>query len=311
MHSQLSNKKGVLGFGAVAVDDLVFLERFPVPEEKLPVISNQRQGGGLIGTALVAAARLGVSTAYCGVFGHEELCSYSRQALQEEGVDITLIQDQPDARPFHSIVLVDQALQQRTILYQQQGVTEPHITAQVEHAIAQAGVILIDHTVLGIAPDILRIAHAHRVPVAADFERHTNPRLMDVLLQVDHLIISERTAKAISGEDRVPAMVEKLSCHGPQNCVVTVGADGCWWKARDEEMRHTPAFDVPVVDTTGCGDVFHGGYCAALCLGFSLEECIRYATAAAGMKAGVPGGRAGSPDREKLERFLASARTRN
>lgn len=58
----------VLGFGAVAVDDLVYLDGYPAPDSKMPVVEEQREGGGLAGTALVAAARLGARVA-CGDFG--------------------------------------------------------------------------------------------------------------------------------------------------------------------------------------------------------------------------------------------------
>ena len=101
-----------LAFGAVAVDDLVFLERFPQPEEKIAITSKQRQGGGLAGTALVAAARMGVDTAYCGIFGEDEFSEFSRKAFEEEGVDISLLQFKKEASPFHSFVLVDQEKQQ-------------------------------------------------------------------------------------------------------------------------------------------------------------------------------------------------------
>ena len=43
--------------------------------------------------------------------------------------------------------------------------------------------------------------------------------------------------------------------------MVTCGEDGCWFHAQGWLLpRHHPAFKVEVVDTTGCGDVFHGAY---------------------------------------------------
>jgi len=36
----------LLGCGAVAVDDLLYVDRFPEPDTKVPVRSEQRQGGG-------------------------------------------------------------------------------------------------------------------------------------------------------------------------------------------------------------------------------------------------------------------------
>jgi sulfofructose kinase len=304
MQTTLSKNNYALAFGAVAVDDLVFLERFPQPEEKIAVNSKQRQGGGLAGTALVAAARMGVDTAYCGVFGNDEFSEFSRKAFEEEGVDISLLQFKQEASPFHSYVLVDQQKQQRTILYDQHGIFEPQITPEVAYAIQKAGAVMLDHTVLGIASRVIVLAKEAGVPVMADIERYTDPRLPAVLKQLDHLIISERTAEKLSDKTDPKEMLLALSSHEPACCVVTVGDQGCWWKVRGGEIRHMPAFNVPVVDTTGCGDVFHGVYLAGLCIGFNVETSLLYATAAAGMKAAVPGGRAGSPTRAALENFL-------
>ena len=67
----------VLGIGAVAVDDLIYLDGFPTPEAKMYIAEETRQGGGLAGTALVAAARLGVRAGYIGVLGDDELSRYT------------------------------------------------------------------------------------------------------------------------------------------------------------------------------------------------------------------------------------------
>jgi sulfofructose kinase len=61
-----------------------------------------------------------------------------------------------------------------------------------------------------------------------------------------------------------------------------------------------PAFAVDVVDTTGCGDVFHGVYAAALAEGLPLEKRVKLASAAAALKAMQPGGQRGIPRREDV-----------
>jgi sulfofructose kinase len=58
------------------------------------------------------------------------------------------------------------------------------------------------------------------------------------------------------------------------------------------------------VDTTGCGDVFHGAYAAGLARGEDVRAAIAVATAAAGIKATRRGGRAGIPDRATVDRFM-------
>ena len=89
-------------------------------------------------------------------------------------------------------------------------------------------------------------------------------------------------------------------------CAVTAGAQGCWYSEHGGRVRHFPAFRVPVVDTTGCGDVFHGAYAASIARGDGIDRAIQVATATAGLKASQPGGRAGIPDRVAVERFLGA-----
>ena len=61
---------------------------------------------------------------------------------------------------------------------------------------------------------------------------------------------------------------------------------------------------VTVVDTTGCGDVFHGAYAAGLAQGLDLADAIRLASAAAALKATQRGGQAGIPTRAAVDSFL-------
>jgi sugar/nucleoside kinase (ribokinase family) len=65
----MSGPIDVLGLGAVAVDDLVYLAEYPRPDSKVRVIRRERHAGGLTGTALVAASRMGRRCAYGGVLG--------------------------------------------------------------------------------------------------------------------------------------------------------------------------------------------------------------------------------------------------
>jgi len=87
--------------------------------------------------------------------------------------------------------------------------------------------------------------------------------------------------------------------------VVTCGADGCWYlEPGSATPRHQPAFTVKVVDTTGCGDVFHGAYATGLARGMPVAERIRFAAAAAALKATQTGGQAGIPSLAEVQSFL-------
>ncbi|HEY3319811.1 MAG TPA: PfkB family carbohydrate kinase [Planctomycetota bacterium] len=100
------------------------------------------------------------------------------------------------------------------------------------------------------------------------------------------------------------ATAQKLHARLGKTVVVTCGKDGLWCAAPGRDVFFQPAFQVTAVDTTGCGDVFHGAYAAALAQGLSLEDRLRLASAAAALKATQPGGQLGIPSRSQVETFL-------
>lgn len=296
----------VLGLGIVAVDDLYTVAHFPEPDTKCPMLAERRQGGGLTGTALVAAARLGARAAYCGVMGYDELAVFTLRELEREGVDCSPVIRRPGARPIHAIVIVEQATGRRTILYTHEGFVTPAPEEIGEALIADCRVLLMDGYAGAAGVRAGQIARRLGIPFVADIERLEEPTTLALFDLADHLIIGAETAAQATGARDPAAAVAFLARSGRACCAVTAGAQGCWYAVAGGPVRHFPAFRVPVVDTTGCGDVFHGAYAAALARGADSERAIQIATAAAGLKATQPGGRAGIPDLATVETYLAA-----
>lgn len=210
----------------------------------------------------------------------------------------------PNARPIHAVVLVDRSTGRRTIVFSDLGVVDrapAEITAEM---IQGTRVLLLDHTAIPAGLRAAAIARNHAIPVVGDFERVADPLAMELMEQVDHLILGLELASALAGSSEPEAIVPALA--GPQRAcfAVTAGDQGCWYAEYGGPVQHVPALDVPVVDTTGCGDVFHGAYAAALAQGDGVHRAIHEATAAAGLKATQPGGRSGIPDRARVEAAL-------
>src|ERR1051325_7722113 len=135
----------ILGLGALAVDDILFIETFPPPDEKRPVLKKQRHCGGLAGTALVAAAKLGAGCAYAGVVGPDELSSYSLANLKNRKVDVSGVTIDSDARVIHSVILIDQKNQTRNIFYDLNGYLGASSDAPSASLIEAAKVLLVDN----------------------------------------------------------------------------------------------------------------------------------------------------------------------
>jgi len=66
----------------------------------------------------------------------------------------------------------------------------------------------------------------------------------------------------------------------------------------------TPAFKIHAVDTTGAGDVFHGGYIYGLLQGWDIKVTVLFASALAAMKCLEIGGRSGIPILKEVMDFL-------
>ena len=302
-----SQRWDILGYGIVTVDDLLTVENYPPPDTKIPVLEKSRQGGGLTGTALVAASRLGAKCAYAGVLGEDELSEWTLSELEREGVDCTQVIRQPDIRPIHAIIIVDQTNHTRSIFFSRAGVAFRHPSKIDATLVSQSRVLFVDHGGVESTLHGVTLARKLGIPTVADIERDEHPKTVELIEQIDHLIVSASFARSFTGKDDAIKAVESLHKSTQRACTaVTVGKEGCWYVSAENtsSIQHQPAFEVQVVDTTGCGDVFHGAYAAGIAWGWDIPQCIRFASAAAAIKATKPGGRAGIPNHSTVCQFL-------
>ena len=174
--------------------------------------------------------------------------------------------------------------------------------------------VFVDHEGLEGMTAAARIAREAGVPVVADLEKRLGAGFDVLFGLVDHPIVPWEFAAALTGAADVPAAVRRMwdmpvqpGTGGRSAVVVTRGIEGSWCTGGENpgKVFHQPAFRVQTVDTTGCGDVFHGAYAAALRQGRPLVERVRFAAAVAALKATRVGGQKGIPSREEAERFLA------
>jgi sulfofructose kinase len=149
-----------------------------------------------------------------------------------------------------------------------------------------------------------KIALEAGIPVVGDIEILPDEDSLRTLAGlVNHLIVSSEFAQEWTGAASPSEAVRALWSSQRQTVIVTCGADGCWYLdgTRYSAPVHQPACRVDVVDTTGCGDVFHGAYAAGLAEGLDVTERIRLASAAAALKATRRGGQSGIPSRAEVE----------
>jgi sugar/nucleoside kinase (ribokinase family) len=294
----------VLGFGCVAVDDFCYATSYPAADVKIQVLRQERRFGGLIGNALVAAVRLGARCAYEGVLGHDDLSLYAVKAMESEGIDLSRVERNGKAGPVHSHIIVGNDHGTRNIFFDFSRLFPPGQSA-LKDAVGTVRVLMIDHYNVEQKLAAVRFAREKEISIVADFEGIEAPCFPKLLEAVDHLILSHDFAVKL-GVGSSPAAIIKALWNGDRKAVViTCGAKGGWFvTSASDKPRKFPAYAVKAVDTTGCGDVFHGAYAASLARRLPVEECLRLASAAAALKASRPAGPNAIPGRKEVERFL-------
>ncbi len=295
----------VLGLGCAAVDELLSVDIYPTADAKTRVLRRERRFGGLTGTALVAAARLGARCGYAGRLGLDDASLAVEENFRREGIDTTHAPRDADSGVVHSTIIVAEKTGTRNVFSQAAGFSGAHEHLPAENVISGARVLLLDHHDITGAIRAAKIARAAGTAVIGDFERDDSPGFSELLALVDHLILSERFARELTGASSPDKAAEWLWKPERAAVVVTCGALGCWFVAPEMSAPgHLPARVVKAVDTTGCGDVFHGAYAAALLAGMELRARLRFASVAAALKASRPGGQAAIPTRAEVEAAL-------
>jgi sulfofructose kinase len=297
----------IIGLGCVSVDDLLYVSKFPAPDTKTRVLRRERQCGGLTGTALITAARLGARCAYAGLLGLDDISRTVEENFRNENVDTSHSPREKDACVPQSIIIVAAETGTRTIFCHINGRLGAHETLPGQAVLCSARVLFLDQYGMPGNLRAARIARGAKIPIVADLEDDNDPQFAEVLALIDHLVLAEEFAQKITGASSARSAVERLWYKDRQAVVVTCGAAGAWFARIDGVVQHQPAFSVKVADTTGCGDVFHGAYAAEMARGVPVADCVRFASAAAALKATQPGGQRGIPTRAGVERFLNSS----
>ncbi len=292
----------VVGVGVNVINHLFLLPRFPEPDMKVDPVAATQQGGGVVATALVACARLGLTTKYVGKVGADDAGRLSQQSLAHEGIDVSDLVVDPRAHTRITVGLIERTTGRRTLI---RGVPPlARLTPEeVPVAAVLAGRILhLDGYEGPAAVRAARLAREAGVPVSLDAEDATECR-EELFALTDILVVARALGEQLTGCSEVPAILDRLETVGPSIVGLTLAAEGAIVRYRAQTV-HVPAFQVNVTDTTGAGDVFHGAFLAGLLWGWPLSEIMRLANAVAALKCRTLGGRAGIPTLAETREFV-------
>lgn len=134
--------------------------------------------------------------------------------------------------------------------------------------------------------------------------------LDDALLALcDFITPNESEAETLTGLPvttvaEAEAAADALLARGVGAVVITLGGNGALYRDRGRSV-HVPVISAgPVVETTGAGDAFNGGFAVALSEGKDVVEAVRFGCATAGISVTRPGTAPAMPARAEIEALL-------
>jgi ribokinase len=293
----------VVGLGQCCLDFLGRIDKFPQPDQKTEIREFLVQGGGPVATALVTLARLGVSTAFVGRVGGDDFGRQIRVGLLNEKVDCGCLQVDQEGTSQAAFISAEEETGHRNIFWHRGEGRPLTLDRQAEELISQADILHLDGLQQEAAIDAAKLARDKGVTTVLD-SGTWRPGIDRLLPLIDHLVVSENFAHTIIAGDDLPLAMELMLQYGADAVTVTRGVRGSYSLERSGAAFHQSAFPVQAVDTTGCGDVFHGGYIFGLLQNWPLAEIVRFASACAALKARALGGRTGIAPLDEVTEFL-------
>ena len=312
-----------IGIGFVSNDHLAVVPFIPM-DTKVRILEHRILGGGPAGNSTAGAAALGLSAAFVGTVGDDADGRQIRETFARQGVDTSMTKVRAGATSAIAYLWIEEKTGNRSCAWTREGLTElaaDEITPDIAEAIRGAKILHLDgHNAAG-AIAAAKVAKAAGVTIM--YDAGTIRDGMDELLPLaDLLVCSGEFAVSVAAgkdrlvttgytEDEVEASVRKLyEKYRPTVCGATMGVRGsmCF---DGTNLVKCPAFEVEkVVDTTGCGDLFHTGFAVRWLETHDLLECQRFGAAVSAIKCRGLGGRPPSaPTRREVDEFLARAET--
>ncbi len=293
----------MVGVGLNATDTLIIVPHHPERGSKLESSSVSVLPGGQVASAVIACQGWGLRTRYVGKLGDDPAAALHRQEFVRAGVETQIVTAHGCAS-HQSFILVDPSGERTVIRRHDENLLLQPAELKREW-ISDARSLLVDGCDTAAAITAAHWARDAHIPVIADFDE-AYPRIEELMKNVDYLIVSRDFPHMVCGErdlkNSLPLLQRRFNC---RLTAATLGSDGVLaWDG--QQFHHACAFQVPVVDTTGAGDIFHAGFIYALLQGWPLQRQLDFACAAAALNCTANGARGGIRTVNEIQQLMSN-----
>lgn len=303
---------GVSILGIFVADTAYLAARMPQVGETIIGSGFSVGPGGKGSNQAVAAARAGAPVYFISKIGRDSFGAMALDIYKEAGVTPRLEQmdDLPTGAAF---IFVNEANGENAIIVYP-GAASTIGVADVEAAratIEQSAVFVTQLEQPGMAAlRALEIARA--AGVATVFNPAPAEPFPDAIYPLcDYIVPNETEAAALVGFQLDTLIDARLAADwllgkGVGTALITLGSRGVLYHTHGTSILVPAVAPGPVIDTTGAGDAFVGGFSAALSLGVEPVEAVRFGCATAGIAVTRRGTAPAMPKRAEILALLAA-----
>jgi ribokinase len=297
--------------GIFAADLSFRAERLPKIGETLLSKGFALGPGGKGSNQAVAAARSGARVRLITRVGADTFGVMAREMWSVEGIDTTRVTVDKDAPTGAAFIFVDESTGDNAIIVESGAARRlcPSDLDQAKDAIAGADVFMTQlEQPFGAAERGLQLARsAGLLTVLNPAPAANTPESMWPLC--DYVTPNESEASAITGItvtdlDSARHAGNQFLALGVDCAILTLGDKGVLVHSAELSTPIPALAGGTVVDTTGAGDAFNGGFAAALARGAPVLEAARFGCAVAGLSVTRPGTATSMPSRAEAEALL-------
>ena len=299
--------QNTLVIGSINMDLVIQTARLPKLGETVMGQGFSMVPGGKGANQAVAAARLGSRVKMLGCLGSDVYGDVLLEHLRVSGVLTDSIL-RADSSSGVAVITVCQGDNHIILDPGANGKLDADAVRRSEALIAWADTLLLQFEIpMDAVETAMELAERYGTRVVL------NPSPMKALRpelypKVGLLVVNEFEAGQLLGREicsledagRAIAGLEEL---GFREAVITLGKRGSVFR-HDGRILHQDIFRVETVDTTGAGDSFLGGLCAALGRDMAIPEAVRFAAAASALAVSRMGAGPSIPTRQETENFL-------
>lgn len=305
----MENKKeiDVIGLGVSTVDILNVVDHFPAYEEVQKSIDGIIDGGGPVATAIVTLARLGTKVLMIDSLGDDWRGKLIVDGFKKENVVVDNIKIHNGKSSSSATILVRKNDGARTIIFSPGNAPEISEADISTELISKAKYVHVNGRHWNACLRVCMIAKECGTKISFDGGAHRyDEKLKQLIPLTDVCVVAKEFAFSCTKENNINYAAISILSEGPEIVVITDGFNGSWLFTKDVKGYHQKAFlQKDTIDTTGCGDSFHGAFIFGLCKGYNLFESMKIASAVAAINSKKLGGRSGLPAFEELSKFIS------